>query len=284
MVFRNRRRDRPCGCGGDRSCLGNSGNGGNHRRGCGNDQRRHALSGRHDDVWIDDLHDRPDGFSHSRPQAPVRSAALPESVRRYGGLATSGTLTRWFRDRFARELDEVEAFRILAEEAATSPIGARGLLFLPYFSGERTPIHDPDAKGCFFGLNLTHSRGDLYRALIEGIAYGANHAIEAYAENGLRPERLPAVGGGTRNRLWLQAISDVCGLDQSVRANSAGASYGGAFLASLAVGTAEPDDIVEWNPVAEHVAAERDPVYDRNHALFRRLYEQTKNIAVALKL
>ena len=207
---------------------------------------------------------------------PGRHAAM-------AGLATSGTLTRWFRDRFARELGEDEAFGILAEEAASSPKGARGLLFLPYFSGERTPIHDPDAKGCLFGLNLTHSRGDLYRALIEGIAYGANHAIEAYAEIGLRPERLLAVGGGTRNRLWLQAISDVSGLDQIVRANAAGASYGDAFLAALAIGAAAPDDIVQWNPVAEHVVAERDPAYDRNYALFRRLYEQTKDIAVELK-
>lgn len=199
------------------------------------------------------------------------------------GLATSGTLTRWFRDRFARELGEDEAFGILAEEAAASPKGARGLLFLPYFSGERTPIHDPDAKGCFFGLNLTHSRGDLYRALIEGIAYGANHAIDAYAEIGLRPERLFAVGGGTRNRLWLHAISDVTGLDQIVRANAMGASYGDAFIAALAVGAAAPDDISQWNPVAENVVAERDPAYDRNYALFRRLYEQTKDIAVELK-
>jgi xylulokinase len=75
------------------------------------------------------------------------------------GLATSGTLTHWFRDQFARELPRAEAFATLAAEAEAVPPGAEGLLFLPYFSGERTPIHDPYAKGAFFGLNLTHTRG-----------------------------------------------------------------------------------------------------------------------------
>ena len=81
------------------------------------------------------------------------------------GLSTSGTLTHWFRDNAARELEPAEAFARLAREAEASPPGAKGLVVLPYFSGERTPIHDPQAKGVIFGLNLTHDRGDIYRAL-----------------------------------------------------------------------------------------------------------------------
>ena len=84
----------------------------------------------------------------------------------------------------ARELDHDAAFAKLAKEAEASPPGANGLVMLPYFSGERTPIHDPDAKGMIFGLNLTHDRGDLYRALLEGIAFGTNHIIETYREIG----------------------------------------------------------------------------------------------------
>ncbi|HJT14522.1 MAG TPA: FGGY family carbohydrate kinase, partial [Dongiaceae bacterium] len=96
------------------------------------------------------------------------------------GLATSGTLTHWFRDQFGKELDPASAMPALAAEAAESPPGARGLVLLPYFSGERTPIHDPYAKGMLFGLDLTHTRGDIFRALLEGIACGTNHIIEAY--------------------------------------------------------------------------------------------------------
>lgn len=198
------------------------------------------------------------------------------------GLATSGTLTHWFRDQFARELNKKDAFPTLAAEAEESPPGANGLLMLPYFSGERTPIHDTKAKGTFFGLNLTHTRGDMYRALIEGIAYGTNHVIETYDAVDERPRRLLAVGGGTKNRLWLQATSDVSGLDQIVSEKTVGASFGDAFLAACAIGAAEPGDIENWNPVARHVTARADPVYSKGYGLFRRLYEQTKDIAAEL--
>ncbi|MDH3452616.1 MAG: FGGY-family carbohydrate kinase, partial [Gammaproteobacteria bacterium] len=163
------------------------------------------------------------------------------------GLATSGTLTHWFRDQAARDLDPAAAFATLAEEAASSPPGAKGLLLLPYFSGERTPIHDPFAKGCLFGLNLTHTRGDIYRALLEGIAHGTNHVFETYREVGQAPTRVLAVGGGTKNRIWCQSTSDICSVDQIVCEKTLGASFGDAFLAAVAVGSAAIDDVADWN-------------------------------------
>ncbi|MEM9231619.1 MAG: FGGY-family carbohydrate kinase [Pseudomonadota bacterium] len=198
------------------------------------------------------------------------------------GCATSGTLTHWFRDQFAKELDPAGAFAQLAAEAEASAPGSNGLLVLPYFSGERTPIHDPQAKGSVFGLNLTHTRGDVYRALIEGIAFGTNHIIETFAEAGERQSRVLAVGGGVKNRLWLQATSDVTGLDQVVCDKTVGASYGDAFLAAVALGQAEPSDIAAWNPVAEAVRAEALPVYTRQYGLFRQLYKQTREISKEL--
>lgn len=198
------------------------------------------------------------------------------------GLATSGTLTHWFRDQLARDLDVADAFPALAEEAAKSPPGANGLLLLPYFSGERTPIHDIDAKGALFGLNLTHTRGDIYRALIEGIAFGTRHVTDTFAELGQSPTRLLAVGGGTKNALWLQATSNITGIDQIVCEKTSGASYGDAFLAALALGWVERSDITRWNPTAQSVTAQSDARLDHSYVLFRRLYEQTKDIAHAL--
>lgn len=195
------------------------------------------------------------------------------------GLATSGTLTHWFREQLARDLKPEDAFALLAEEAEGSPPGAKGLIFLPYFSGERTPIHDPFAKGALYGLNLTHGRGDIYRALLEGIAQGTRHVIETYREVGQAPRRLLAVGGGTRNRIWCQATSDTSGIDQILCEKTLGASYGDAFLAALAVGTVQVEDIAAWNPVATSLRAEPSPVYDKQYDLFRRLYEQTRDIA-----
>jgi xylulokinase len=196
------------------------------------------------------------------------------------GLATSGTLTHWFRDQFARELDRESAFPILAGEAKDSPPGANGLVMLPYFSGERTPIHDPDAKGVLFGLDLTHTRGDTYRALLEGIAFGTRHVVDTYRELGKAPKSLHAVGGGTRNEVWLQATSDICGAPQILRQRSTGASYGDAFLAAVAVGDAKPDDIGTWNPVAGEVLPRADvkPVYDRQYQVFRGIYDSTRSL------
>ncbi|WP_223422822.1 FGGY-family carbohydrate kinase [Tateyamaria pelophila] len=198
------------------------------------------------------------------------------------GLATSGTLTHWFRDQLARDLDPADAFPVLAKEAAASPPGANGLLMLPYFSGERTPIHDTLAKGALFGLNLTHTRGDMYRALIEGIAYGTRHVTDTFAELGQSPTRLLAVGGGTKNELWVQATSDITGIDQIVCEKTTGASYGDAFLAALAVGLVARGDIAKWNPAERTVTAQAAPIYDTSYDLFRRLYEQTKDIAAEI--
>jgi xylulokinase len=216
---------------------------------------------------------------------PVRDARLwyapwlfPGAHASMAGLATSGTLTHWFRDTLAPETD----FATLAAEAAASPKGAKGLLCLPYFSGERTPIHDPHAKGAFFGLDLTHGRGDLFRAVLEGIAAGTAHVLDTYREVGAFPRRILAVGGGTRNEVWMQATSDMSGAGQIVCEKTVGASYGNAFLAAVAVGKAMPDEITEWNPVARTVRAERVAAYDRQYPLFKALYTATRDIAHAL--
>jgi xylulokinase len=200
------------------------------------------------------------------------------------GLATSGTLTHWFRQQFARELDPETAIVTLTTEAERSPPGAKGLVMLPYFSGERTPIHDPQAKGMIFGLNLTHERGDLFRALLEGIACGTNHIFETYAEVGPGPAAIYAVGGGTKNRVWAQATSDISGRPQIVRQKTIGASYGDAFLAAMALGDAKAGDIETWNPVAGTFTP--DPAlrerYARLYRIFCDLYPATHKSMAAL--
>ena len=198
------------------------------------------------------------------------------------GLATSGTLTHWFRDQFARDLPKDTAFATLTAEANATPPGANGLICLPYFSGERTPIHDPHAKGAFFGLNLTHDRGAMYRAALEGIASATRHITDTYAEAGSPPHRVLAVGGGTKNKPWMQATSDLTGLDQSVCGITTGASYGDAYLAALAVGLAQPGDIACWNPVDYIVPAQSHAAYARQYPIFRALYAQTKDLMAAL--
>jgi xylulokinase len=200
------------------------------------------------------------------------------------GLSTSGTLTHWFRDNAARELDPADAFARLAREAEASPVGAKGLVVLPYFSGERTPIHDPQAKGVIFGLNLTHDRADIYRALLEGIACGTSHIIETYRDIGQMPRKLLAVGGGTKNRVWSQATSDISGMAQTVCRKTIGACYGDAFLAALAVGDVSKKDILAWNPEERRIVPDRRnrAVYDRQYRVFKELYRQTRELMAEL--
>jgi xylulokinase len=197
------------------------------------------------------------------------------------GLSTSGTLTHWFRENFAREFsDPRQAAIALASEAATSPPGARGLVMLPYFSGERTPIHDPKAKGMIFGLDLTHTRADIYRALLEGIALGTRHVTDTFAEAGIPPSHVEAVGGGTNNAVWLQATSDTTGLTQNVRSKTMGASYGDAILAALGVGDVRKEDIHTWNPPDRSVQPKcaNAEVYRKSYRTFRDLYERNRDL------
>jgi xylulokinase len=119
----------------------------------------------------------------------------------------------------------------------------------------------------------------MYRALLEGIAMGTAHVIDCYRAVGQVPARILAVGGGTKNEVWLRATSDFGGVPQIVCEKTVGASYGNAFLAAVAVGAADPAEIDAWNPAARTVDPEASPDHQRHYALFRRLYDQTRDIA-----
>jgi|LSQX01.1.fsa_nt_gb xylulokinase len=212
---------------------------------------------------------------------------FPETRCLMAGMATSGALTRWFRDHLAKELIQLEqatganSYAALAEEAGCTPPGADGLVVLPYFSGERTPINDPQAKGVIFGLTLAHTRGHLYRAILEGVGYGINHHFEVLTEIGAAPRVAVAVGGGTKNPLWLQIVSDITGVEQVVPAVTIGAAYGDAFLAGLGIGLfSSYRHIQEWLRIERVVKPdpERTAIYRKYYQAYRRLYRQTREI------
>ena len=197
-----------------------------------------------------------------------------------GGLATSGTLTHWFKNNFAKELKGDDIFIKLAQEAEQSPPGSKGIVFLPYFSGERTPIHDTNAKGTFFGLDLTHNRADMYRSIFEGIAYGTNHVFDVFKELNASPKNLFSVGGGTKNKVWSHTTSDIIGLNQILRKKTIGASYGDAFLSAYSIGELNKDDFNKWNEIEYEIEANLDnkKVYEKGYEVFRDLYENTKSL------
>jgi len=199
--------------------------------------------------------------------------AFPGTRNLAGGLATSGALTAWLKG--VTDAD----YPALLAEAEVSGRGARGLVMLPYFAGERTPILDPDARGVIAGLTLDHARGDLYRAALEATALGVRHNVETMRAAGADIRRIVAVGGGTQGGLWLQIVSDATGLVQEVPRTTIGASYGAAFLAATATAD-EPPRIADWNPVAHTVRPDpgAEAFYDELFERYLRLYGSTREL------
>jgi xylulokinase len=209
-----------------------------------------------------------------------------------GGTATAGSITRWFRDVFSPEEVREEAaggpsaYETLARLASASPAASRGLVALPYFSGERTPLHDPDARGMIFGLTLSHTRADVYRALLESVGYSIRHNIEAMAAVGCGASRILAVGGGTRNAAWMQMVSDIAGITQVIPGQQIGASYGDAFLAGIGVGMfASTAEARRWVKPKATVAPDGSTraVYDAAYGIYRELYTRTADTMRSLR-
>jgi xylulokinase len=217
---------------------------------------------------------------------------LPGQAALAGGMSTSGALIRWFRDELGQpELAQeyqtgANAYQLLSEAAAHIPAGSDGLITLPYFSGERTPLNDPEARGMMIGFTLKHTRAHLYRSCLEGIAYGLRHNIDSMAEIDALPRRLVAVSSGVRNHLWVQLCSDVTGLPQEVSEHTVGAAFGDAYLAGYAAGLFHDSRVLkqQWVKIARVVEPQPayKAVYDDLYGMYRQLYRQNRESMHAL--
>lgn len=208
----------------------------------------------------------------SHPMLWTTAGVDPGSYTLAAGMATSGSLTAW-----VQQLTGGASFADLVTEAAATPPGADGLLVLPYFAGERTPIFDPQARGVVAGLTLRHGRGHLYRAVYEGIAFGIRQILEFLDTPGGPARRIVAVGGGTQGGLWTRIVSDVSGREQLIPAQTIGASYGVALLAAIGVGLVPPE--ADWATVQASVRP--DPalrgLYDGLYRSYTELYPATRD-------
>jgi len=204
-----------------------------------------------------------------------------------GGTATAGSLTRWFRDQFGYPELEAErsgkgnAYALLAGLAETSTVGGNGLIILPYFAGERTPLHDPEAKGVIFGLTLRHTRADIYRAILESVGYSIRHNIEELKKEGINIQRILAVGGGTQNTVWMQIISDIANIIQQIPEKQIGASYGDAFMAGVGVGLfSTVKEVTKWVKISRTITPNIENYYRYEHyyQIFKELYKNTVHL------
>ena len=196
--------------------------------------------------------------------------AVPATWHAMGVMLSAAGSAAWLRRILGAELTALDA-----EAAAWRP-GAEGLLFAPYLAGERTPHADPDARGAFTGLANRHDRGALWRAMLEGVAYGLRDSLELLRGLGARPEVGRVSGGGARSDLWLRIVASVLGLPLEQTASEEGSAYGAALLAGVRAGVfADAHDAVA-RCVRVRSRVDPDPgwsaAYDHGYARYRALY------------
>ena len=207
---------------------------------------------------------------------PVAGLWLPN-----GCMATSGSLIRWFQSVSASASSSpAPVAELEAEALAATPAE---LICLPYFLGEKSPLHDPDLRGAFLGLHLGHTRGDMYRAILEGIAYGFRHHTEVFTERrvALRPSARVS-NGGSKSLVWKQILADALGVALEPVLDHPGAALGAALAASVgtgAVGTAGVPTPQAWAAAASvpgmvtiGAPIEPNPAHAARYAEAYRLY------------
>jgi xylulokinase len=200
---------------------------------------------------------------------------MPGKYLPNGCMAASGSVIRWFQEELAGNASLEE----LDREAEEAGVGAGGIVALPYFLGEKTPINDPQARGMFVGLHLGHRRGHLFRAILESIAFGFAHHVEILRELGLEPRRVRVTNGGSRSRVWKQIVADVLGLPLEPIYQHPGSSLGAAFAAGMGIGVFE-----RWDEIERFVSLEeRIEPDEENHLRYRELYQLFRSLYPALK-
>jgi xylulokinase len=209
-----------------------------------------------------------------------------------GCMSTGGSALNWFARRFAS--GEAEAARRaglslhqwLDRLAESRPAGGDGLVITPYFLGEKTPIHDSNARATFDGLTLSHDIGHLWRALLEAYGYAIAHHVEVMNEIGYRTERFIVSDGGSTSRVWMQIVADVLQRPVQRLAGHLGSCVGAAWTAAIGAGLADdwsaitafvrPADRIEPRPEAEATYRQG---YRRYREIYRRLADRAEPLA-----
>ncbi|HMK91568.1 MAG TPA: FGGY family carbohydrate kinase, partial [Thermoleophilia bacterium] len=216
-----------------------------------------------------------EAMTRARPDPRLWSptSLLPGSRNLAAGTVAGGALAAWVRDLTG----EPDLARLTAG-ARQVPAGAGGLVVLPYFSGERSPLFDPKARGVVEGLTLAHTSGHLFRAALEGTACAVRHNLDVMRGAGCVPVRLVASDAALKGTLWPQIVSDVTGLEQDILTGPAVTTVGSGLLAAMAAGLADLD--TDWSGLSHTVVP--DPgvaaVYDDLYERYRGLYPATLEI------
>jgi xylulokinase len=211
---------------------------------------------------------------------------IPEKWSISGLMSTTGAVLRWFCDNFCSEEKDkaarlgLDVYETLTEEASRVPAGSSGLVILPYFAGERSPIWDPTARGLIFGLALDHTKGHLIRAIMESVAYSLRHVKEVIEELGGVVQEIRSVGGQSRNPLWNQIKADVLNVPVVSLRHESTESLGAAMIAGCGIRAFKSfvdasDRIVRVKQRFEPNPSNRR-TYDTDYALYKKLYPSVR--------
>ena len=194
-------------------------------------------------------------------------------------MAATGRALDWYRGRI---LGDTLTTSALLDEAAATPPGADGLVFLPYLAGERSPIWDPEARGVLAGLTLAHGRGHVARAIVEASALAIRHVAQPMLEAGVRVTEMRVCGGPARSAFWNQVKADVTGFSVAVPAVLETAVLGSAIVAAVGVGIhgSLPEAIAAMTRIDTRIEpnAALTPLYERLFDAYLVLYPATASI------
>ncbi len=202
-------------------------------------------------------------------------ALLPGLHTVEGGQTSTGSVINWLKNLFG-ESD----YEALNQDASKLPPGSENLIVQEHFQGNRTPHTDPNSRGAFHGLTLKHGREHLFRAAIEGVAFGSELILDSMRTNGFFPESIVVSGGATHSELWLQIHSDVSNLPLILTKNPDAPLLGCAILAAVGA------EIYEDIPTAVEQMVQFDRVIEPNsqvNAEYQPFYEAYKASYVGLR-
>ncbi|MBR2987716.1 MAG: xylulokinase [Clostridia bacterium] len=207
---------------------------------------------------------------------------VPDYYIPTGTMQTGGGALSWAVDTLygAPEgmvsYEKAEIYRSVAEEVRKSPLGAKGLYFLPYLMGERSPRWNDKARGSFVGLTMAHERGDMLRAVMEGVGYNLGIILETLQGNGCHIDSLIPVGGGARTREFITILADILGVTMKVPEYLEEAtSMGAAVTAGVGIGAFDFSAAEKFIKLRyeEKADRERHEAYASHKDSFEALYQ-----------
>ncbi|MEG1956614.1 MAG: xylulokinase [Lachnospiraceae bacterium] len=215
---------------------------------------------------------------------------VPDQWLLQGGTTGGGGVMRWLEKEFAefersKELETGKASLIQLNELADKVNeGSDGLIFLPYMAGERSPIWNPDAKGVFFGLDFSKTKGHIIRSAMEGVAFSLKHNIDIAEATGTEVKELRAMGGSANSLLWTQMKSDITGKSIVVPSSDTATTLGAAILAGVGVGFYR--DFEEAVTRTVKITRKHEPntdhkeIYQNNYEIYLKLYQKLEDLMV----